>query len=318
MIDMETSCYGINWIIKEYAKFPKYLPLPCHMEHGWTPIENALKSDLVSNKPLMLVFSKRRAEAWKKKSQISVEIMGSPFIHFKNMHHVTKQKDAKGTVVFPSHSTYDLISQFSVEQYCQELKNLPVKFQPVTICLFWLDFIEKKADIYRKNGFKVVSAGHKFSIGLDFVKNFYKILSSHKYASSNEVGSYTFYAIDLGLPFFLTGKAPVLNNVGEDVNVGKTARTNDFRYGVIASRLFKTGPITKISAKQKKFVDFEMGLNDCLSRSQLQALLNRYNRSYQSFSSTVVYLLESALLRFILNGPWGKSFIAMRKKIVRK
>lgn len=314
----ETRNYGFNEIIKQYARFPWYLPLPAHFEHGWTPIEDALKSDLASSKPLMLVFSKRRAEAWKNKSRIPVSIMGAPFIHYKNMHQIRQKPEAKGTVAFPSHSTYDLKSQFSIDKYCRELKNLPLEFQPVTICLFWLDFIEEKADIYRKFGFKVVSAGHKFSIGLDFVKNFYQILSSHKYATSNEVGSYTFYAVDLGLPFFLTGKTPLIANLGKDVNIGQTARTNDFKYGEIASHLFSSGPVAKISARQKEFVDFEMGSRDCLSRDQLGDLLDLYNKSHHSFLGTIIYLLESALLRFILNGPWGRAVIAIRRELARR
>lgn len=313
----ETRNYGFNEIIKQYARFPWYLPLPAHFEHGWAP-ENVLESDLTTNKPLMLVFSKRKAETWKKKSQIPVAIMGSPFVHFRNMHHIAKKKDAKGTIVFPGHSTYGLKSQFLVKQYCQELKNLPVKFKPITICLFWLDSIEKKADIYRKNGFNVVTAGYKFSIGLNFVKNFYKILSGHRYATSNEIGSHAFYAIDFGLPFFLTGKAPLIKKFSDDLNFGKTGQVKDFKYGVIATQVFNTGPVTKISAKQKKFVDLEMGISDCLSRNQLGALLNRYNKLYRSPDKTAAYILESALLKTVLNGPWGKGIVAMRKKIVRK
>lgn len=314
----ETRNYGFNEIIKQYARFPWYLPLPCHFEHGWTPSDYAPRTDLISNKPLMLVLSRRRAESWKRKSQVPVGIMGAPFIHFKNMHHIVRQKDAEGTVVFPSHSTYGQKRKFSAKQYCQELKNLPIEFQPVTICLFWLDFIEKEADIYRKNGFNVVSAGYKFSVGLNFVKNFYKILSIHKYATSNEVGSYMFYAVDLGLPFFLTGEAPVTDYVDKYTDTDNTDLANDFTYGAIATQMFKTGPVTLISAKQKKFVDSELGINDCLSPNQLNALLNQYNKSYRSSAMTIVYLLESAILRFVLNGPWGKSVVATRKKIVRK
>ena len=164
----------------------------------------------------------------------------------------------------------------------------------------------------------MVTAGYKFSIGLDFVKNFYEILSKHEYATANEVGSYTFYAVDLGLPFFLTGKAPLIHNAANDVNLGKTAKTIDFKYGAIASDLFNTGPNTSISAKQKEFVSSEMGLKYCLSRRQLKDLLDRYNKHYRSFGLTVRYLSESVLLKFMLNGPWGKVFVAARKKIARK
>jgi len=313
----ETRNYGVNQIIKRYARFPWYKPLPVHLEHGWTPDEFALKSDLLTRKPLMLVYSKRRAAAWKKKSKTPVAIMGSPFIHFKNMNHIAKKKKAKGTIAFPGHSTYDLDSNFSLEQYCRQLKKLSAKYQPITICLFWFDFVEK-ADAYRKFGFNVVTTGYKFSTGLSFVKNFYKILSAHKYATSNEIGSHTFYAVDLGLPFFLTGEKPLVINVGNDVNADKPTHADDFKYGAIATRLFDTGPVTKISPAQKKFVESEMGLKDCLSKSEMHKLLTQYDASYQSFGRAILYLIESAILKIVLNGPWGKSVVSARKKIVRK
>lgn len=314
----ETRNYGFNEIIRQYARFPWYLPLPCHFEHGWTPSNHAPKSDLITDKPLMLVLSRRRGESWKRKSQVPVEIMGAPFIHYKKMHHIVQQKDAKGTVVFPSHSTYDQKRDFSAQRYCRELKNLSEEFQPITICLFWLDYIEKEANIYRKYGFKVVSAGYKFSIGLNFAKNFYKILSQHKYATSNEVGSYMFYAVDLGLPFFLTGKPPIPDYVEKYTNADGLDLANDFTHGFVATKMFNTGPVTQISAKQKKFVSLEMGLDDCLSRTELNTILNQYNKHYRSFKTTFMYLLESAVLRFMLNGPWGKLVIAIRKKLARK
>lgn len=313
----ETRNYGFNEIIKQYARFPWYRPLPCHFEHGWTPSDYAPKSDLTTDKPLMLTISGRRAKSWKRKSQIPVEIVGAPFIHFKNMRKIVRQINAKGTVAFPGHSTYDDKSQYSTEQYCRDLKNLAEEFQPITICLFWLDYIEKEADIYRKHGFKVMTAGYKFSIGLNFAKNFYKILSSHKYATSNDVGSYMFYAVDLGLPFFLSGQAPAPNYVEEYINTDNSDLANDFTHGKIATRIFSTGPVTEISPQQKKYVDQEMGLNDCLSQAQLHNLLNQYNKSYRSLRKTILYLTESIFLRFVLNGPWGQIVVLMRKKITR-
>lgn len=216
----EVRNYGFSHIIRKYAHFPWYLPLPAQIEHGWTIYTEALKSDLSTNKPLMLVFSRRRAKAWVKRSDIPVAIMGSPFIHYKNINRISKQKNAKGTVVFISHSTFDIKCEFDISGFCEELKKLPKKYKPVTICLFYLDFIDKKTDVYRKMGFEVTCAGPKFVNSLDFPRRFYEILSSHKYATSNAIGSYAFYAVDLEIPFFLTGSRPKLVNQGDrDVNL---------------------------------------------------------------------------------------------------
>lgn len=295
----ESTIYGFNLIIREYAHFPRILPLPCHIEHGWVAGSYPLVTDLAIDKPLMLVFSRRRLEAWRRKSNIPVAIIGSPFIHYKNMHNIHQRPDAKGTIVFPSHSTEDVDTIFDIKKYCQELKRLPKKFQPITICLFWPDYINKSADIYRKAGFSVVTAGRKYKIGLSFVKNFYEILSSYQFVSSNEVGSYTFYAIDLGMPFFLLGEYPLKVNISGNKDMGKTTKINENYYGRLAHKIFSTGPTTQIRPEQAKFVSDEMGKEDCLSSSKMNSLLWRYwKREPHRTRAILAYWTVSILLFF--------------------
>jgi hypothetical protein len=315
--DIELRNYGFNIIIKDYAKFPHYLPLPCHMEHGWAVNQGAIKSDLVTNKPLMLVFSKRRVKAWKKYSKIPVVIIGSPFVHYKLKHNIVTKSDARGTVVFPGHSTYFVKNIFSIEGYCLELKQLPKMYHPITICLFWLDYIDKSSDIYRQMGFEVVTAGYKITNSLDFVKNFYDILSSHKYATSNDIGSHVFYAIDMGIPFFLTGKSTVLvNKKGQDVNIGIKTKISEYPIGIKAIKLFSTGPVCKITEGQKQFVQEEMGINDCISPDKLNKLFWKYyNKELYWIKFFLPYLFVSLFTIILFNGPWIKYLMYLRKKM---
>lgn len=314
----EARNYGFNIILKEYAKFPKFLPLPCHFEHGWTALPEALASDLRVKKPLMLVFSKRRFADWKRKSKVSVEIMGSPFIHYKNLHNIKKKDGAKGTIAFPSHSTYDLKIHFDIERFCRALKKLPKEFHPITVCLFWIDYVDK-ADIYKKFGFQVVTAGPKFTNSTNFVKRYYDILSNHQYAVSNEIGSYTFYAVDFGLPFFIVGEAPLLENEGgRDANVAATSYLDDYRWGKKTMNLFRTGPIKKISPAQKLFVAKEMGTKDCLSSSELNKLLwQNYKKNFYWLWSFFPFVFDSIIAEVIFNGPWCKLIITLRKEMQR-
>ena len=313
----EVRNYGFNIIIKQYARFPQFLPLPCHMEHGWTALPEALKSGLQTSKPLVMVFNKRRLQSWRQKSGLPIVVMGSPFIHYKNMRKIKKAKDARGTIVFPSHSTYDIKSHFSITEYCQKLKNLPAIYHPITICLFWLDFIDPSVEIYRKNGFTVTTAGPKLTNSLDFVKKFYQLLSDHKFATSNEIGSYTFYAVDLGVPFFLTGASPILfNQQGRDLNIGKTSKMSEYPIGRKAIELFDTGPIERISTRQLRFVQTEMGVNDHLSRKQMNQLLwQHYSRNSYWLKAFIPYLFSSFVVLLIFNGPWIKLLINARKKL---
>jgi hypothetical protein len=314
----DTRSYGINHILREYARYPWYLPLPCHMEHGWTPLDEALVSDLKTTKPLMMVFSRRRLQAWQRKSQIPAAIMGSPLILYRKTHHITKQATATGTVAFPSHSTYDLQSRFDISKYCQELKNLPSEFQPVTVCLFWLDYIDKTADIYRQSGFKVVTAGHKLSNSLEFARRHYEILSTHKYATSNEVGTYAFHSVDLGIPFFITGQEPVLLNVGGDVNVGHDVRLDDFELGTKVMRLFSTGPRTSITQEQEEFVSREVGASDHLGREEMHNLLYHHLTSKGYYLRAFFpFILDTILSGLIFNAPWTRLLIRARKSLVK-
>jgi hypothetical protein len=310
----EAQIYGLNIIIKEYAKFPKILPLPCHMEHGWTPAVDAEPGDLAIEKPLMLVFSERRALAWKRKSAVPVVVISAPFVCFRNMRHITKKDDAKGTVVFPSHSTLSLDSKFDIKSFCNELKALPKEFHPITICLFWFDYIKESADIYREAGFSVVTAGSKINNSLDFVKNYYKILSSHNYAASNEVGSYTFYAVEMDIPFFLVGKTPVLEmkKGKKDPNVPEKYKITDFGLGKPATTLFSTGPVKVISKDQKEFVLKEIGKKDGLSSRDLNKILWEYSKKdlflIKAFS---VYSAYSLLSKIGL----GKAVVEFKSRI---
>lgn len=304
--------YGFNKIIKDYAKYPKILPLPCHMEHGWSAESHPPITDMAIDKPLMLVFSKRRVEVWKKKSSTPVAIMGSPFTHYKNIHKITQKPDAKGTIVFPSHSTLYVKNKFSRKEFCKKLKKLPKEFQPITVCLFYLDYIDPVSEIYRKMGFKVVTTGSKLNNSLSFVKNFYDILSNNKYAASNDVGSYTFYAIDMGLPFFLIGDVPLLlNSELKDMNIGKQCRIEDFSIGKKTRKLFSTGPAKTISKTQSQFVTDELGIRDCLSPAKMKSLLWKYLKKERLWIWIVVAYW---LISFILFIGLGKVTLKMFNK----
>lgn len=311
---LEAQDYGFNIIIKEYAKFPKFLPLPCHFEHGWTVLTDPLVTDLAVDKPLMLVFNNRRDRAWKTKSDTSVQIMGSPFCHFRKMHHIVSKKDAKGTVVFPSHSTGNLRSQFDINEYCKSLSNLPKEFKPITVCLLWPDYQDKSAEIYRRNGFSVATCGPKISNSLEFVKNFYEILSNHKYVTSNDVGSYTFYAVEMGLPFFLLGKTPlmVMKKGGIDPNVSARYKMTDFDRGKYVTKLFSTGPCKVISPEQRKFVLDEIGQSECLSSCQLNELLWTYSRKDCFLAKALIPYLAYTLLSKLGLAP---SVVKLKKKL---
>ena len=265
--------YGFNVIIKEYARFPNFLSLPCHWEHGWS-LSLPLNTDLATNKPLMLVFSKRRERAWKEKSHIPVAVMGAPFVHYRRMRNIKKDENAKGTVAFPSHSCYGIESIFDINKYCEELRKLPDDFQPVTICLHIDDVNTGKGDIFKKQGFDFFTAGNRDSA--KFPSRFYNILKIHKYSTSNTIGTHTFYSVEMDIPFFILGEINLFNNYNDpNAPKGRYSILYD-EIGRYTYNLFNTKPVKYITQEQLDFVLSEVGVNDCLCRNEMNKTLWKY------------------------------------------
>jgi hypothetical protein len=168
--------------------------------------------------------------------------------------------------------------------------------------------LKKEKKIYEKYGFKVVSAGPKFFSSLSFVKNFYKIITKHQFVASNEVGNYTFFAVDLGLPFFIVSDVvEVTNRSGKDLNIGDKLHITDLRMGRKAMELFNTGPQKTISKPQIEYVKSETGTEDCLSPAEMRKMLLNYADS--SFAAIVRHIFTSLAADFIFNGPWIRLLI---------
>ena len=307
------SMYGLDAIIREYAGCPSTLPLSllCRYEHGWSPLTFS-PWNYLTDKPLFLVFSRRRQQewkeggcipaaslipinvraveiqAWKEGSSIPAVIMGAPFVHYRKLRQIEKDIDANGTVAFPAHSTVLIDAVFDINGYCKLLKSLPIEFHPITICLHADDLARKKDVIYKKYGFNIVTAGPKYVPGFEFVQKFYEILRSHKYATSNEVGSYSFYAVEMSIPFFILGEPAYIENSG-DKTLPSRYSILDYPMGVFATAMFQ-GSTQVISEEQKKFVEEELGVHDCLSGIELRQLLletnNRAIQAYQEFLKT--------------------------------
>jgi len=285
--------YGIHRIIKDYAGFPRGLPMPCYFEHSINTRKTPSLHELMTRKKLMLVVSKRRKREYLSfRDDIQVEIMGLPHVYYRRMRGIEKKPDAAGTVVFPSHSTEKVDSQYTIDELYDELMSLDREFHPVRVCLHWYDILRGKDRPLKEKGLEVVTAGDINS--LRFVHNLYDILSSARYTCSNDPGTYSFLSVEMGIPFFIIGRPAVIINDGNDPNYPSRYSIIDYEFGKAAYDIFNTGPVTSISSSARRFVIDETGIEDSLSASELKGLL------WKTFFSTVphIYVMES--IRFSL------------------
>ena len=259
--------YGHDKILKEYTRYPKFLPLNAHIQHGWYggEIPDFQKIDRI---PFMLAWSERIADEWRAKTTKPVYVLGSPFVIYRHLRDIAQRPDAKGTVVFPDHSTPSTTAVHDVENYCRELERLPERMKPISICLHFRD-VDQYGKQFQDHGFSVFTAGDSRQPGNGFAQNFYDILSRHKYSCSNEVGSYTFYSIEMGIPFFIYGpESTSVKNYDSTTVVEKEAfrqRSRDL------FRTIREEP----TPEQKAFVDYELGLTDQVSPDWLRGFFIR-------------------------------------------
>ncbi len=257
---------GIKTKIKNYE-----------IQHGWNPTDGISKHDLEKKIDFYFVWNNRLKKYWEENSNIPCYTITAPFVIYRRMNNIVKSAEAKGTIAYPSHSTHLIKSEYNIDEYCNLLRNLPEEFQPVTICLHHSDIEEYQTDKeYEKRGFKTVCASYNQG-DKQFYEAFYDILKNYKYATSNEPGSYSFYAIEMGIPFFILGTPSITDNTsGRETDAPKIISSIlDVNYGRIAYDLFSHKPFGEITQEQKDFVNSEIGITDGISLDELKKLFKK-------------------------------------------
>lgn len=291
--------YGMYALVKQRAALP-FCTASVISQHGWTTLD-ALPTDLANARTLMLCWNARHLAGWRAKSAVPCLVLGAPFVHYRRARGIGLDPAAKGTVAFPAHSLQNIEYAFNLDEYCAALKALPEEFQPVTVCLHPTDILCFGRDReYRARGFETVCAGLKrhdadqlpsmphdhpsfraacagFNTTQPFCEAFYDILRRHRYATSNVPGSYLFYAVEMGQPFFLLGALPASDNsagVNPDVPA-QVNRVNDLALGQQACDLFTVPPGSPITAEQRAFVLEEIGADAWAEPEELAQALRR-------------------------------------------
>lgn len=246
------------------------------IQHGWYALDNVVKSDFDSQKKVMLFWSKRCKEMWNKKGGFESYVIGSPFIHYRRLKNITQNPNARGTIAYPAHSLEEFQAQYDIDAYCEQLNSLPPEFHPITISLHYADIEFYNLDKeYEKRGFNTISSFTNKN--KPFYETFYDILRQYKYATSNEPGSYLFYAVEMDIPFFIMGPTATRDNINlltSDLEA-KIISIQDFQYGKMAYDLFSNKARDNITQEQKDFVLSETGMNDCISTEELKNILEK-------------------------------------------
>ncbi len=262
------SGYNFENLILDRANLPSFFPLVAYYEHGWSLQDSLIKSYSESSSNTHFSWNNRMKNLFSKKSRKNIHIIGSPMIFYREKFSI-KKKRKFNSIFFYAHSTKKIIHDIDKLTILKSLKGIPESLKPIDICLHSHDYNLLKK-FFIEEGFRVVTAGNIYS--KKFPQIFYNLLSSYEYAFSNQLGSYTLYALDLNIPFNLIGPEPKHLNIGNDKNVPKVYKVSDY---YIAKKIYKLFDKLsyRITSEQHLMYKSELGLNSRVSSGDLRNII---------------------------------------------
>ena len=289
--------YSLGKYIREYGYYSRFLPLCIYTDHGAGRINPPYEHELKSDAPSQFYHSLESVEEWGKKSQKPCYVLYSPFVFYRRKNKIEKTANARGTIAFPAHATEVIDDISDIEIYIQQLLELPEIFQPISVCLHMHNINKGQHKIFLKYKIPVYTAGN----GADyrFAERFYNILRNFSYATSNMVGSYLYYSVEMGIPFSIYGNKQIFINSGDpNVTIGEYDPYKESpSYRKVYDMFF--GLHTKITQEQKELVEVDLGLRHGISRAKMAYVLYNSFIKWAYLSTSGVKFIFSEAKRSI-------------------
>jgi len=239
---------------------------------------------LDTDAPVMFYHSQASVEIWKQFSRKPGYVLFSPFVFYRRHYNIQPLPTAQGTIVFVNHATADIDDVSDTQAYIDQLQDLPPKFQPISVCLHITDIKQGRHRIFMDNHIPVYTAGGNSE---HFAARFYNILRQFKYASSNLVNSSLFYAVEMGVPFFIYGNKPEnINRGNQNLPLGRYDFYEGREYFQRLDRLFRNLDC-EITAEKTGLIEQDLGIKEGLSRLKMATVL--YSALLRWFFSPAFY-----------------------------
>ncbi|MGK7894837.1 MAG: hypothetical protein AB4372_14780 [Xenococcus sp. (in: cyanobacteria)] len=262
--------YGIGQIIKTYADFPAFIPLPVSIQHGW--INFACKHDARFDAAENWYWSNRIEQKYREKfAGLNTRVVGAPFLYLlKNLNYSElSPSQRKGSIVFPSHSATLIGMECDFDKYADMLDRLSDEYKPITVCIYYLDRDKGLDKPFLERGFEVVSNGPSV-YETNFLKNYIINTQDKKYAFSNQMTSALLFASAMGLKSFFYGPSFITNSI--EPNIEGMNYTEHHRQWESEYSKYFAFPNCNLEAQQK-FAARELGRDTMLSPSEMRRLL---------------------------------------------
>jgi hypothetical protein len=309
--------YGQASVLKQYAGYPNRLPLKAVLEHGLFFDNWMWDIDRIARLPLFFSNSTFRSEIHRRETRKQSIPIGFGYLYamanLDPIHGVKSDRPIReGTVVFPSHSTHHIKAVYDHAGYATKLKELPDKYKPIIICIYWKDFLYGHHSFYEKEGFKIITAGHIYDT--DFLYRFCDICRQFKYSTSNNIGGHLFYSVKSGCRFFYTPSDKINHEVHADVPLGGfTPMYNRINEKSIS--LFSE-PKDEMDRDQLEFVDEYMGSAHFKTPDELRDLFMYAEKKDKSWNMLLLTKNGKFSPLNILPSFWQRSLLYVPKQIL--
>jgi hypothetical protein len=310
--------YGQASVLKQYVGYPNRYSLKAVLEHGLFFDDWMWDVDRFARLPLLFSNSTFRSEIHRRKTGKPSIPIGFGYLYamtnFNSIHGVKSDRAMReGTIVFPSHSTHHIKAVFDHGRYAKKLNELPDKYKPISVCIYWKDFLHGHHSFYEKEGFRIITAGHIYDP--DFLYRFHDICRRFKYSTSNNIGGHLFYSVKSGCRFFYTPSDKINHEVHADVPLGGfTSLYNRIKEKSIS--LFSE-PEDKMNRDQVEFVDEYIGSAHFKTSEELRDLFMYAEKKDKSWN-TLHSIKNGKLYPLdILPCFWQRSLLFVPKQMLQ-
>lgn len=311
--------YFIGKTLKEYAGLPDDHAIKAFIEHAAQLSDYAKGGFKIDESLPSIVISPFRVSVIESISGNNGAYAVGPYIAYSKSAlsdgelKAEKERLGKNLLVFPAHSIRGVKTVYDIDAFCKEIKKYAKNFDSVRICLYWKDILLGTAEIYKKYGFEIVTAGH-FHDPM-FMPRLKSIIETSTMTMSNKLGTYIGYCIYLNKPHFLVKSELDTEMILDE---GKEFAEHEYEISKKVQEKLKNKDIDLlkevfskyeevITEEQRDIVNKYWGLTEIKSPKQLRKLLLELEGEYRlkfgciyEFQElqSVIYRLENEIKAF--------------------
>lgn len=203
-IFIANDMYGHASILKAYSLWPAKRPLKVVIPHGPSyRLETRWDYEKNVCLPMIAAHTEELAQDYMKWTGKTVRLIASPYLYLLEIMRDQPVQARQGTIFFPLHSTENVMVETDFALQADELLKLDQTYQPITVCIYWVDYLKGHHLPFQERGFRIVSAGCLTHVS--FLARLHHLMARHTYAMSCFPGTHTMLSIASGCTFLSYG-----------------------------------------------------------------------------------------------------------------